>query len=183
MRADDRIDDRSMAAVRDGDLDAMAPLFERHHRRLYGFFRHSSGDPALAEELTQEVFLRVLRYRRSYRRGQRFESWLYRIARNVLADGRPPVLERAGIEDPDARASGAPSPAASFEDAEAAERLRRALASLDPSDREVLVLARFQELRHDRIAELLGCSSGAVKVRVHRAMKRLAKRMKTGVFS
>jgi len=173
-----------MSALRHGDMDALETLFQRHHRRLYGFFVHAAASRAAAEEMTQEVFLRLLRYRRSYRPGSSFISWLYRVCRNVLADRLTELTrERLHGAEPDEQPGREPSPAKSFEDAEAAERLRLALQKLAPTDREVLVLARFQELKHNEIATIVGCSTGAVKVRVHRAMKRLAEVMKTEVLS
>ena len=69
-----------MLAVRRGDLQALDTLFARHHRRLYGFLVRLTGDRDAADDLVQDVFLRLLRFRESYREDGQFKPWLYRIA-------------------------------------------------------------------------------------------------------
>ena len=75
-----------MSAVRAGDLARLGVLFERYHVRLFEFLSRVTGDRAAAEHLGQDVFVRILKYRASYRDGARFETWLFRIARNARAD-------------------------------------------------------------------------------------------------
>ena len=75
-----------MRAVREGDLTRMGLLFERHHRPLFDFLYRMTGDRGAAEDLVQDVFVRMLRYRSTYRDEGRFETWMFRIARNVRAD-------------------------------------------------------------------------------------------------
>ncbi|MGE0451296.1 MAG: RNA polymerase sigma factor [Vicinamibacterales bacterium] len=163
-----------MQRVRDGDLAALGDLFERHHRRLYLFLARSVGDAAAAEDLVQEVFVRILSYRRTYDETHRFETWLYRIARNARVDH----FRRRGPE-PDRVDAAFEVPAAGQGPADLLERemdlrqLARAMSQLDEDRRDLLVLARYQAMPYDRIAELLGIEIGAVKVRVHRALKQL----------
>lgn len=171
-------DSALMLAVRDGDVTRLGELFERHHRRLYAFCLRLTGNPATAEDLVQEAFCRILRYRHTFRDDGDFLVWAYRLTRNVCADffrkagNRPSVaLEDAepGGEPP----SDAPSPAERLQSAESRSLLRAALARLPVDKRELLLLARFEGLRYAQIGELLGCSTGAVKVRVHRAVRAL----------
>jgi RNA polymerase sigma-70 factor (ECF subfamily) len=78
-------------------VDRLAMLFDRHHRALFGFFYRMTGDRPAAEDLVQEVFVRVLKYRAAYREQGSFKAWLFRIARNArhdFASHHPPV-ERA----------------------------------------------------------------------------------------
>jgi RNA polymerase sigma-70 factor (ECF subfamily) len=164
-----------MNEVREGAVARLGILFERHHRRLYNFCLRLTGDRHLAEDLVQEVFARILKYRHTYRPDSDFLVWTYQMTRNVCADhfrrlartaeapGEPPI-DIAGAE---AR------PLDELESAEAVALLRRALSALPLDKRELLVLSRFQNLRYEQIAELLGCTVGAVKVRVHRAVKQL----------
>jgi RNA polymerase sigma-70 factor (ECF subfamily) len=163
-----------MARVRDGDTARLADLFERHHRRLYGFFLRLTGDRGAAEDLVQEVFVRMLKYRHTFKPGAELGPWIYALARNAAADhwrARPRELSR----DPEAPEPAAelPHPLDGLERREQSARLAAALARLHPEKRELLLLARGGELRYDGIGELLGCSVGAVKLRVHRAMKDL----------
>src|SRR5258708_18111477 len=78
-------DHHLMLAVRDGDLDQLGELFERHHGRLYGFFVNLTGHRALSEDLVQIVFERILKYRHTYRDEENFSAWLYHMARKAVA--------------------------------------------------------------------------------------------------
>lgn len=162
-----------MQAVQDGDVSGLAELFERYHRPIYRFLARTTGDRAAAEDLVQDVFVRVLKYRGSFDRDACFETWLYRIARNARTDHfrrqRPeaPVDEALTVLDAD------PGPAERLQQAVDREQLARALRAMDEEPRDLLVLARFQGMPYDRIAELLGIEVGAVKVRVHRALRQL----------
>ncbi len=167
-------DEVLMLAVRDGDLASLGLLFERHHVALFGFLSRMTGDRNAAEDLVQDVFVRVLKYRGTYREGGSFETWLFRIARNARADHfrkRKPV-EPVPDEELDGP-SGAESPAHQLERERDTNRLKRALLMLREDKRELIVLARYQAMRHEAIAELLGIDTGAVKVRIHRAIKEL----------
>ena len=162
-----------MLAVRDGELDALGELFERHHRPLFGFLVKLTGDHAAAEDLAQTVFQRMLKYRHTYRDQGSFTAWMYHLARRCAADH----FRRAGAAphpaDP-ATLNGQPddAPHAGVRAAEHDDQalLRAALAQLDHDAREVLLLSRLQELSYAEISDLLGCSAGAAKVRAHRAL-------------
>jgi RNA polymerase sigma factor (sigma-70 family) len=163
-----------MRRVREGELERLAELFERHHRRLYAFFRRLAGERSSAEDLVQEVFVRMLKYRHSFRDDREFTPWMFALARNAGVDhyrSRPRELP----VDPEAPEPAAREthPVERLERREQGELLGAALARLAPEKRELLVLARFGEMRHEEIGELLGISVGAVKVRVHRALKDL----------
>jgi len=163
-----------MASVQAGDLARLGELFERHQGKLFNFFLKLSRHRATAEDLVQEVFVRMLKYRHTYRPEAEFSPWMFTLARNAATDlyrARPKELP----EDPEAPepAADLPHPIEGLEKAEQVRRLRAALARLAPEKRELLVFARFSELRYEEIAEILGVSLGAVKVRVHRALKDL----------
>jgi len=167
-------DEILMLAVRDGDVAKLGLLFERYHAPLFDFLSRTTGDRAAAEDLVQEVFIRILKYRQTYRDQSCFETWMFRIARNSRTDH---FRKRRAVEPirdgaVDVEAPG-PSPAQVFEQDQDARRLKRALMRLDEDKRELLVLARYQNMSYDRIAALLDIEVGAVKVRVHRALKEL----------
>lgn len=168
-------DSELMLRVRDGDLSKLSPLFDRHHRRLFRFFVRLSGDREASEDLVQEVFLRLLKYRHTYGADDRFSAWLYRIARNAYLDG---LSRRDGAEKRDA-IEEAPSPEPGIEErlgrGEQIDLLRRALRALPLEKREVLVLSRYQNLKYEEIAAVLNCETGAVKVRVYRALRELGR--------
>lgn len=178
---DSLTDEELMARVREGELPLLSSLFERHNRRLYHYFLRACRGRAAAEDLVQEVFVRLLKYRHTYRDGAPFAPWLWASARNAVADhfrGSPAELPR--FEDEPEPAAEEPSALDELEGAEARRRLRSALDGLAPEKREVLLLARFSDLKYQRIGELLGISEGAVKLRVHRAMKDLKSSLLAG---
>jgi RNA polymerase sigma-70 factor (ECF subfamily) len=174
--ADQRPDHALMLAVRDGELDALGELFERHHGPLFGFLCKLTGDRAAAEDLAQIVFQRMLKYRHTYRDDGSFTAWMYHLARRCAADHfrrRSAAPRATDPTDLHAHADDAPHAAhhAAVRDDHAL--LHTALARLDHGDREVLLLARFQELSFAEISGILECSVGAAKVRAHRALRTL----------
>jgi RNA polymerase sigma factor (sigma-70 family) len=168
--AESTTDQEVMMQVRQGDVEKLSILFERHHTRLFGFCLGLLGTREAAKDLVQEVFFRVLRYRESYRPEAPFAPWLYRLARNACID----QLRKGGRErpaEPDLELPD-PSPLASEDLAHEGQldTLRAALARLPEDKRELLLLARSGSLSYEQIAGMVGCSVGALKVRVHRAL-------------
>ena len=159
-----------MAAVQDGDSSSMGVLYQRHHAALYRYFVRMSGSGPLSEDLTQEVFLRMLRKSDTWLRDARFSSWMYRIAHNAFIDqARKNRWETAM---PESFEIAAPAGRRLEQDEDQA-LLRRALMALPAEKRELLVLSRYQGLRYEQIGELLGVETNTVKVRVFRALGQL----------
>jgi RNA polymerase sigma-70 factor (ECF subfamily) len=166
-------DDALMLAVRNGDLGKLAILFERHHVALFTFFRRMTGNRSASEDLVQDVFFRILKYRGTYREDSRFTSWMYNIARNARFDYfRKHRAESSIPEDMDLPAD-LRVPGEQLERDQEVAMLERALLMLPDDKRELLILARYQEMKYEHIAESLGIDVGAVKVRVHRAVNEL----------
>jgi len=84
--SEQRSDHALMLAVRDGELDALGELFERHHGRLHGFLARYTDQRAAAEDITQIVFQRMLKYRHTYRDDGQFAAWMFHLARRCAAD-------------------------------------------------------------------------------------------------
>ncbi len=167
-------DEQVMTEVQNGRLEMLAILFERHHVRLYNFFLRLSGDRGLSEDLVQEVFLRVLKYRHSFRGDSTFSAWMYQIGRNAHIDQvrarKPEVpIDEVWEQEP----SSAPGPERRLEGDQEADLLARAMERLSLRKREVLLLSRFQELKYQEIAGMMACSVESVKVLVHRSLKEL----------
>jgi RNA polymerase sigma-70 factor (ECF subfamily) len=168
-----RTDETLMMAVQSGDLDALGILFERHHAALFGFFCRVTGSRSASEDLTQDVFVRILKYRERYRDQNRFRAWMYRIAQNARIDYYRRRPAPVGVEFADEPASSEPLPQERLEQVEKTQLLEEAFGRLPAEKRELLALARIQGLRHEEIADSFGISVGAVKVRVHRAVRDL----------
>lgn len=158
-----------MLQVRNGEVEMLGVLFDRYQTPLYNFYAKMTQDRTLSEDLVQDVFLRILRYRQTYRPDTPFRAWVYQIARNARFD----AARKAKPEVPMLAEPAAPAPADSAQHKQEALLLQRALMQLPEDKREILVLSRYQELKYEEIARLLGCEVGTVKVRVHRALQQL----------
>jgi RNA polymerase sigma factor (sigma-70 family) len=169
-------DQAVMLAVREGDVERIGILFDRYHRMLFNFFLRLTANRGLSEDLVQDVFFRMLKYRQTFQAGTNFTAWMYQIARNAHLDQtRKRRLEIVPDEEStwnDVASSDA-DPHEQLEQAQEIRLLRRALERLPLEKREVLVLSRFQNLKYSEIAEILDCEIGAVKVRVFRAVREL----------
>ena len=169
-------DHELMVAVAGGDLSAMSEIYERRNRSLFRFFFRMLGRQAAAEDLTHEVFLRMMRYRQTYRAGELFEAWMYRIARNVFADHtKKHRLETPALEGQlELVESSRPSALDGVVRQQDLALLHRALRNLPDEKRELIVMSRYQGLPYEEIGRILGCETGTAKVRVFRAMKEMA---------
>ena len=174
-------DEALMQSWSGGDGEAFAPLYARHRGRLYRFLLRQLRDPALADELFQDVWQRVIAARRGWTPDASFATWLYRIAHNRLADHwraqqhRPPTPadgdERAArIPDPD-------NPERTLSEFEQRRRLQLALDELPPEQREVLLLRLEQELTLEEIGAITGVGRETVKSRLRYAMEKLRARL------
>jgi len=166
-------DEQLMRAVRDGDVSRLGVLFERYHLPLFDFLSRMTGNAGVAEDLVQDVFVRVLKYRATFRDEGRFDTWLYRIARNARVDYFKSRRPSESIDDALEIPQPGDSPAETVQREREVVRLRRALLLLRDDKRELIVLARYRAMKHEQIAELLGIQAGAVKVRLHRAVQEL----------
>ena len=158
-------DERLMLAFSQGSTEAFAELFVRYKQPLYGFFRRRLGDPARAEELTQETFLVVLRSASRYEPRALFRTYLYAIGFKILRAHRHRAVLRAtilGLRKPE------PTPSV-LEAHDANLAIREALSKLDSIGREILLLREFEQLSYSEIADLLRLPVNTVRSRLFRA--------------
>ena len=170
-------DEGVMEAIQRGDPDLLGVLFTRYSERVFGRCFQLVGDRSEADDLVQESFLRVLRYRHSFKGTASFSTWLYRLVTNVCLDhlkakGRETATHRELALDRVEGWTGA-------ESSERIELVRRALARLPADKRELLVKIRIQGYRYAELARADGASEGAIRVRVHRAMRELRRVVET----
>ena len=158
-------DQQLMLAFGRGAASAFTELFARYKQPVFGFFRRRVVDQALAEELTQETFLAIIRAASRYEPKASFRTYLYAIALKILRAHRRRAAIRAtffgGI-------SGSREPAAQ-EGGDAEFVLRQALGKLDRLDREILMLREFEQLSYAEIAGLLRLPLNTVRSRLFRA--------------
>jgi len=167
-----------------GDEAAWEDLVRLHTRQVYGLCFRFTGSRAQAQDLTQEVFLRVFRTLRTFRAAEgSFAAWLARVTRNLLIDhyrrnrqervtdsieDQLPMLEEAG-------ASGPPRPDRALAGREASEVLQATLQRLSPELREAVILRDLQEMEYREIAGVLAIPEGTVKSRINRGRAELAR--------
>jgi RNA polymerase sigma-70 factor (ECF subfamily) len=168
-------DENLMLAVRNGDVSKLGVLFDRHHRALFDFFFRMTGRRPVADDLVQDVFFRILKYRKTFRDASWFKAWMFHIARNARFDYYRSHQGEANLEEDQAAGlqSSLPIPGQQLEHQQQAMLLESAMFKLSPDKREVLILSRYQDMKYEQIAELMSCEVGTVKTRVHRALKEL----------
>ena len=172
-------DERLMLAYRDGDAAAFETLYARHRTRLYRHLAHQCGDARLAEELFQEVWMRVIRARADYEPLAKFATWLYRIAHHRLLDhyrqhARHCADDGTNAMDPDELpAAESSNPARRFEQGDLAQRLGTALDALPAAQRETFLMAEEAGLSLDEIAAATDTGRETVKSRLRYAVGKL----------
>jgi RNA polymerase sigma factor (sigma-70 family) len=167
-------DEMIMEAVKNGDLQQAAILFERYHVRIYNFLARMTFNVQVAEDLTQNVFLRMIKYRNSYRDGHAFHSWIYQIARNVFSDHyQMHKNKHAGFVDVEKMSDQLAESDESFNQDEREKVLHQSLAMLNDEQRELLVLTRFQHMKYEEVAAIMDTTVANIKVKVHRAIQKL----------
>ncbi len=163
-----------MCAVRDGDIDKLGDLFERHHKHLYNFFFRQTGKGQESEDLTQEVFFRMLKYRHTYWDDGDFKVWMFKIAYNERNDYYKKQRPVSDIDEyGDTIAGHEPQPDKVVEYKSDVEYLELALGELPKEKKELILMSRYENMNYKDIGEVLGCTEGTVKVRMYRAMKEL----------
>ncbi len=170
-----------LAAALGGDQTAARDLLRRHGGRVYACALRMLGDTATAEEVVQDVFSKLLLEGSQFRQESALATWLYVVTlnrcRNILrkASFRAGALAHpleANLADP------SPDPHQLVEQGERSERVRAALAGLPDEMREVIVLRFAAGRSYEEIAEILGCATGTVASRLHRALHRLGDRLR-----
>ena len=174
-----------MLRVKDGDENSFAYLLAKHRVPVVNYLYRMVQNAAVAEELAQEVFLRVYRARASYVPTAKFTTWLYRIATHValnsLRNGRN-ARNEAPLDDLSSeRARGVRDPSPTVEEILVAKvrtlEIRRAVQSLPAKQRAAVILHKYQELDYRQIAQTLECSQSAVKSLLFRAYETLRERL------
>ena len=159
-----------------GDMGALDEIYRLHHRRVYNLCKRMTLNAAEAEDLTQEVFILLLRKAGGYRAEASFTTWLHRLTVNqVLMHFRRRRVKREGQADDerdDARRAGR-GPAAVAPQLIDRITLDRALARLPPGYRAAFVLHDIEGHEHEEVARILGCATGTSKSQLHKARKQL----------
>ena len=167
-------DELIMEAVKNGDLQQVSVLFERYHKRIFNFLARMTMDREVAEDLTQNVFLRLMKYRTSYREGLLFQSWIYQVARNVFSDHYQATKNKfSDFVSVDKVSESLEDKEESTDMEDKEQLLQRSMAMLSEEQRELLILTRFQHLKYEEVATIMNTTVANIKVKVHRAIGKL----------
>ena len=184
-------DDGLLRRMLAGDEEAFTLLYRRRHPSIYRFALHMSGSPAVAEDVTQEVFITLIREGKKFNSARgTLGSFLFGVARNFvrrrweqdqrhlplgddLDESLPPLLTSNGNGN-----GRAHNPGDVVISSELAARVRRAVATLPENYREVVVLCELEEISYDDVAAILGCPVGTVRSRLHRARALLMEKLR-----
>jgi RNA polymerase sigma factor (sigma-70 family) len=165
-----------MLKVKEGEVEKLNLLYKRYSRRFFGFFYGMTNDGATSEDLVQNVFMRILKYKHTYKENGDFEVWAFQMARNVHHDHYRKNKRYAFQEDMnpyEERLSENKNQEVEMEKSDELNYLQKALANLSEEKRELIELVRFQKVKYAKVAEMLGVTESAIKVRVHRILKEL----------
>ena len=168
-----------MERVKNGDDGAFEELLTRHYQSVYRLAYRFLYDSPEAEDITQEVFLRVFRAAQTYSPKAKFSTWLYTITKNLcfneLRKKRSVTIFSIEDEMLPELPSVDESPVSKLEEAEVKKRVLDAVRELPANLRIAVLLLKYHDLSYEEVADILGCTVNAVKLRVHRAKKFLAR--------
>lgn len=164
-------DNSLMLKVKSGDLDKLGLLFERHKQSVFGYFYRIYRNQDISEDLVQTVFLRILKYRTKFTGYGKFSSWMFRIAHNVSIDYFRKNKHFQNTEEiTDSDLSYLETEGDTIRGNDESKQLSQALQLLNEEERELLILSKYQGLKYKEIGEIIGCTEGAVKAKVFRAI-------------
>ena len=166
-------DEIIMQRVKEGNLAEMSVLFERYHLRLFNFFLKLTRKKDISQDLTQNLFYRMIKYKNSFKDDYSVKSWIYQMARNLHVD----YCKQEKKSD-DLFMKTDTYPADVIEDNDNCyeddfERLENAISTLSNEQKELIVLSRYQGLKYEEISVITKQTVPAIKVAMHRAMKQL----------
>jgi len=165
-----------MLKVKSGNVQLLGVLYERYKKWLFNFFVQMNGDRYLSEDLVQNVFMRVLKYKHTYTEESKFVTWVFQIARNAQNDHfrkNQKFNEQVSVDELAYRLDGNKGQEEVIEREEEHSLLHHAIQRLPKDKREVIVLSKLKELRYREVAEILDCSEEAARTKAHRALKEL----------
>jgi len=179
-------DEELLAAYASGDAEAFGILLTRYRRPLFNFILRTVRNPVVAEDLTQDVFVRIVRRADDFKGSSKFTTWMYTIARNICIDHGRRMSHRRhrsldasapGVENGGPLVERIPSGAPGVDRAAASEGLRSKIAeaveALPDDQREVFLLRQVQGMRFREIAEVVGVPENTIKSRMRYALERL----------
>jgi RNA polymerase sigma-70 factor (ECF subfamily) len=167
-------DEQLMKQLADGNQKAAAELYDRYQGKVYGYFVRMTSDREASRDLTQNVFLKVIRYAGSWKDDKVFAYWLFRIARNLLVDYYRGAKRFYDLDEhPEVGLRDQEESVRSSDAKESYDLLLDAMAQLTPGYRELIEMNRFLGFSYKEIAAAIDSNENAVKVKTFRAIQKL----------
>jgi len=175
----DSINTGVIHACQEGDREAFRLLFEAYKDRVFSIACYSLGDKTAADDITQQIFVKLFTRIGQFRGDSKFTTWLYRLVINACLDERRRQRRLLPVAEflPMSKAAYRKSPEPGYERREIAGSVREAIGGLKPKMRLPILLKYIEGLSYEEIAAVLGCSKGTVASRLNRAHKALAKKL------
>ncbi len=162
-----------MLAVKKGETEKLALIYEKHKKRFFNYFVKMTSDHEVSQDLLQNLFIRILKYKHSYKLSQPFLPWSYRIARNLVYDRSKKqqltqtvvTMEQVSeqlLEDTEDQLI-----------VEREEKLMRVISKLPEERKELIIWTKIEGMKYEDVAMIKETTVGAIKVKVHRAMAQL----------
>ena len=178
------LDQADMARLVSGHDPALNDLMARHAEKLFHYLTRCLQNAEDAADLAQETFVRVYQHRSNFDSGQKFSTWLYAIATNLVKDryryrSRHPQVsldaekDGTGADFKDSLSESSPTPDQSLVTSERADAVRQAITALPEELRAPLILSEYEDLSHSEVGAILKCSAKAVETRLYRARQQL----------
>lgn len=164
-----------MLRVKEGENHKLGLLYERYKKRLFGFFYQMNKNANVSEDLVQNVFIRVLKYKHTFSDESKFITWIFQIARNEMYDDFR-KQKKENHDDIETVSYYLNSDATIESDIEVAEntiKLKKAIEKLPKEKKELIVLSKLKELKYREVGEIIGCTEGTARTKVHRALNDL----------
>ena len=168
-------DNSLMLSVKSGDVQKLGLLYERYKKRLFGFFYQMNKDASLSEDLVQNVFMKILKYKHTYTEESKFVVWLFQIARNTSYDSfkKSKKYMHKDIDDVSYSLNASDDIDGAIIKNENARTLKKAIDLLPPEKKKFIILSKFKELKYREVGEIMGCTEGNARTKVHRALNDL----------
>ncbi|MFY0604688.1 MAG: RNA polymerase sigma factor [Flavobacteriaceae bacterium] len=168
-------DNSLMLRVKAGETQKLGLLYERYKNRLFGFFYKMNKDASKSEDLVQNVFMKILKYKHTYTEDSKFIVWLFQIARNTSYDSfnKSKRHMHRNVDEVAYSISTVEDVQGEIIQRENTMILKKALALLPPEKKELIVLSKFKELKYREVGEIIGCTEGNARLKVHRALNDL----------
>lgn len=165
-----------MLQVKSGKTELLGMLYERYKKWLYNFFYQMYQDAATCEDLVQNVFMRVLKYKHTFSEDSKFVTWLFQIARNESHDYYNKQIKNhkdVPLEDVNYKLSESLKNEEKEQQKEELQLMHRAINKLPYEQKEIITMSKLRQLQYNEIGDILGCSEGNARIKAHRALQNL----------